>query len=62
MRQVIQYKVMETASNSLFSLFDEVEGVIPCGQSRVMAFCLVVMRLLDSSWTGAPSQFQQTQE
>lgn len=58
--KVIQYKVMETVGNSSYSLVNEEKGVIPHGESRVMGFCLVVMRLLESCWTSAAGQFQQT--
>lgn len=47
--------------NSSYLLVNEEKGVIPHGQSRVMGFCLVVMRLLESGWTSAAGQFQQTQ-
>lgn len=61
LHQVVHYREMETAGNSSYSLVNEEKGVIPCGQSRVMGFCMAVMRLLDSCWTGAVGQFQQTQ-
>lgn len=38
LHRVVQYKVMETVGNSPYSLVNEEKGVIPCGQSRVMAF------------------------
>lgn len=43
--QFVQYKVMETVGNGSYSLVNEEKGVIPHGQSRVMGFCVVVMRL-----------------
>ena len=52
---------METVGNSSYLLVNEEKGVIPRGQSRVMGFCMAVMRLLDSCRTGAVGQFQQTQ-
>lgn len=44
---------METVGNSFYPLVNEEKGVIPCGQSRVMGFYMLVMRLLDSCRTGA---------
>ena len=61
MHQVVQYREMETVGNSSYLLVNEEKGVIPRGQSRVMGFCMAVMRLLDSCRTGAVGQFQQTQ-
>lgn len=60
LHQVIQHIEMETVGNSSYSLVNEEKGVIPCGQCGVMDFCVALMRLLDSCWTCAAGQFQQT--
>lgn len=61
LHQVVQFREVETVGNSLYSLVNEEKGVVPCGQSKVMGFCMSLMSLLDSRWTAAVGQFQQTQ-